>query len=88
MKYWITVLVTILFLGLATGVNAQDKSKTKDAERRVKEQLPAEPPKETTGTVKGPTLSKPDPNRKPQPKEEPPPPKVEKKDTKKDQKKK
>jgi hypothetical protein len=40
---------------------------------------PSDPPKESSGTAKGPTLTKPDPDRKPEPKfKEPPPPKVDK----------
>ncbi|MEW6002543.1 MAG: hypothetical protein AB1638_07870 [Nitrospirota bacterium] len=79
MKHWMTVFTIIVFLGIAINVRAGDETKMKDAEGRVKKQLPAEPPKESTGTVKGPKLTKPDPNRKSEPKfKEPPAPKVNK----------
>lgn len=68
MKHWISTFAAIVAVGLASGVQAQDQSKMKDAERRARDQLPAEPPKASTGTVKGPSLTKPDTDRKVEPK--------------------
>jgi hypothetical protein len=78
MKHMATVFAVLAALGFATGVHAEVSPQVKEAETRVKQALPAESPQESTGTVKGSQLTKPDPNYKPPPMyREPPPPKQE-----------
>lgn len=57
----------------AIGTASAEEQKGRDMEKHVRQALPPTPPKESTGTVKGPRLQPYKPHPKPKPKEPPPP---------------
>lgn len=85
MKHFLATCGTFLMLSLGIlGAYAVDDSKNKTADKRTQDNLPAQPPKAGTDTVKGSGLKPYDGHKQaPKFKEVPPPPKDKDKDKKK-----